>query len=127
MTSSIINIRGQISTMERSKPVKIRYTVNAFPPDPLGIPPETPFLSLSKNDEPLPLKYSQPEIGAEPEPIIEIVTTVNTANQEACATSEDTLQVLRNLAVTNVRNTLMIIHSARLSQIIRDIVEYYPR
>lgn len=125
--SSAPNISLQPEIMERSKSVKIRYTANAFTPAPPGLPPEVPLLSYSRDDEPLTLQNKHSETGTGTDPIIEIVTALDTVNQQVDRTSEDTLQMLRRLTVTNIRNTLMIVHSAVLSQTIRDMVEYYPR
>lgn len=113
--------------MERSKSVRIRYTANAFTLAPLGRPPEAPYLRYSRDDEPLGLQHNHEATDTGPDPIIEIVTTVDTVNQQADGTSEDTLQMIHRLTVTNIRSTLMIVHSAVLSQTIRGMVEYYPR
>ncbi|KAI0911072.1 hypothetical protein F4823DRAFT_623740 [Ustulina deusta] len=102
--------------MEQSQSGKIRYTVKYFSSAPASVLARHPFHTFSQDEPPLELQRAHQEDGANP--IVEIITEVDALNSDGIGTS------LRDAA--NIRATHMIIHSETLSQMIRDVVKFYP-
>lgn len=102
--------------MEQSQSGKIRYTVKYFSSAPASVLARHPFHTFSQDEPLLELQRAHQEDGANP--IVEIITEVDALNSDGIGT------LLRNAA--NIRGTHMIIHSETLSQMIRDVVKFYP-
>ncbi|KAI1743088.1 hypothetical protein F4680DRAFT_392178 [Xylaria scruposa] len=100
---------------------KIRYTIQYHSSVPGNIPSTYPIHTVSQNEPPLELRRVHQEDGDGS--VIEIVTAVDLINVASTGIS---LENLDNRNVTNIRGTHMIIHSANLSQNIRDTVKFYP-
>jgi hypothetical protein len=112
--------------MEKPNSVKIRYTANCFAQGLFETPPETPILKYSQADEPLVLQHVHPDTNTEP--VLEIVTNADAITPQVIdGISRNPIKTLQNATIANIRGTAMIIHSAVLSQAVRDVVGYYPR
>lgn len=106
--------------MEQKQSDKIQYTVQYFNCSPSSVPSSHPIGTVSQNEPPLALRPVYP--AGITEPIIEIVTAVDTIN----SSGKIPLNSLDSRNIINIRGTHMIIHSKILSQTVREVVGFYP-
>lgn len=107
------------------QPVKIKYTANYFASTPDTRHFDIPILQYSQNEEPIHIRTLAP--GGENAPILEIVTDLEAADLRAADVLEGISSTLpKNVAIRDIRDTLMVVHSAILSQMIKDVVGHYP-
>lgn len=116
--------------MERTPPVGIRYTAKLFPPAAPNARQRssflTPFLTHSQDNMPLDTLLQDDSSNPDVEPVPEIVTSFHAVEPKEDDVTERPVKVLRSVIGKNHQSTLMIIHSAVLSQTIRDLVKHYP-
>ncbi|KAI3325235.1 hypothetical protein HD806DRAFT_533827 [Xylariaceae sp. AK1471] len=111
--------------MEQPQSANIRYTVKCCISALGTISPGHLVHNYSQNKSPLDFRPTDLEVGSQP--IVEIVTVVDAVNPGALNESTRiSLDTLENFNVINTRGTHMIVHSETLSQIIRDVVQFYP-
>lgn len=117
--------------MEKPQSVDIRYTAKLFPPAPTNARQRSslpsPFLTYSQDNVPLDSLLQENSSNPNAEPVLEIVTSFHAIEPKGDGLTERPMEVLRSVIDTSHKSTLMIIHSASLSQIIRDLVKHYPR
>lgn len=117
--------------MEQPQPIGIRYTAKLFPP----VPSNTgqtgsfpiPLLTYSQDNVPLDSLLQDKSSNHDVQPVLEIVTSFHNVEAKAVDVTERPMKVLRSAISTCHRSTLMMVHSVVLSQVIRDLVEHYPR
>ncbi|KAI0404020.1 hypothetical protein F4802DRAFT_569427 [Xylaria palmicola] len=106
--------------METSLP-QIRYTEKYLISAPTSTPAGHLSRTLWQNERPSVLQRTN--TGTNANPVIEIVTAVDAS---ACGDIGIPFDKLDSFRVTNIRGTHMVIHSEPLSQMVRDVVKFYP-